>query len=111
MDMIATTFDIACSVRGMETAFRGSHGRFGARISEHRCPAGSSAERGRGASSRQAERLANDVPTTKRFLGQRPIGLQDQTNSVDEIRAGFLQCVSLGVGARKLLDEGSSAPM
>src|SRR5437867_6345519 len=26
MDMIATTFDIACSFRGMETAFRGSHG-------------------------------------------------------------------------------------
>src|SRR5712691_6472040 len=24
MDMIATTFDIACSLRGMETAFRGS---------------------------------------------------------------------------------------
>src|ERR1043166_3369195 len=67
MDMIATTFDIACSFRGMETAFRGSHGycerasvvgdlsgaweirarfssrtdgRFGARISDHRCPLG-----------------------------------------------------------------------
>src|SRR5436190_1963252 len=25
MDMTATTFDIACSFRGMETAFRGSH--------------------------------------------------------------------------------------
>src|SRR5437870_2522777 len=43
------------------------------------------AERGRGASSRQAERLANDVPTTERFLGQRPITLKDQTNCVDEI--------------------------
>src|SRR5712664_2996375 len=51
MDMIATTFDIACSFRGMETAFRGSHGYY-----ERASVVGTSAERRTFERDFQAER-------------------------------------------------------
>src|SRR6266487_2997950 len=69
-------------------------------------PAARGAERGRGASSRQAERLANDVSTTQRFLSQGAIGFENEPNCFGEIGPGLLECIPLGVGTGELLNEG-----
>src|SRR5262249_48887903 len=73
-------------------------------VTRTRVPRG--AERGRDASSGQAEWLADDVPTTERFLGQRAIGLENQMDGFGEILPSLLETRSLRVRSGKLFHKG-----
>src|SRR5258708_40281412 len=67
------------------------------------------AERGRAASSREAEGLADDVLAVQGFLGQGTVRFENQANGFGEVRASFLEGFSLGIGPRELLNEADVA--
>ena len=39
------------------------------------------------------------------LLGQYSVGFKDKGNGFVQVRAGFFECHTLGIGARQLLDE------
>src|SRR6266481_6539909 len=57
------------------------------------------------ASSREAERLADDVLRAEGFLSEGAVGLQDESHGLRQVGPSFIERLSLGIGARELFDK------
>lgn len=53
----------------------------------------------------RTEAFADDAHPNQFLFRERPIRFEDEIHRLTEIRPSFVECFSLRVGARKLLDE------